>query len=101
MEYTYGFIENLNYFNVGLNVEIFRGETLHRIDYDLSRSKNPHKKIESYTKRATDFYARLGYTHDAIQTKVDDLKVMLEHYDERRQGVFDLYKSYLEKTAGR
>ena len=101
MEYTYGFIETLNYFNVGLNVEIFRGETLHRIDYDLSRSKKPQKRINSYVRRATDFYARLGYTHDEIQTKVDDLKVMLEHYDERRQSVFDLYGSYIEQAAGR
>ena len=101
MEYTYGFIETLNYFNVGLNVEIFRGETLHRIDYDLSRPKKPQKRINSYVRRATDFYARLGYTHDEIQTKVDDLKVMLEHYDERRQSVFDLYGSYIEQAAGR
>jgi len=95
IQYTYAFIESLNYFSEGLFIPIFRGETLHSIDYTLSQSKNPQKIINKYYEKTISYFISVGYTRQEAEVEANMIKSELNQYNERREYVFAVYAEYM------
>lgn len=94
MQFTYGFIENNEYFSKSLG-DIFRGSSAHMVDYELSLSDSAEKDIEKYYKKAYGYYISIGDNADVAIGKANAVKSYLSKYSERREEVFSLYKTYI------
>ena len=87
--------DNLGYFNDSLGYGIFNGETLHRLDYNISQSKDPQKMIDKYYKKALSYYIEIGCSYKTAKEYASSIKTSLSNYDERREFVFELYGEFM------
>ena len=99
MNATYRFIENTPYFNASMGTTIFNGETLHRIDYNLSQEKNPQKKIDQYYTRAYRYYISIGHQVDVAKGEAEYIRSFLQKYPERREEMFYLFEEYIDNNV--
>ena len=95
MDKTYTYIKSFSsYFLDGMG-SVFDNKSMHRIDYELSQSKNPEKMIENYKKKIMSSLVGQGHETAAIKMMGNQAADYLSKYSERRQEFFDLYTEYI------
>ena len=98
MNATYRFIENTPYFNASMGTAIFSGETLHRLDYNISQAQDPQKKIDEYYTKARMYYIRQGHRPIVAEGEARYITGFLEKYKERREEMFSIFEQYLKNN---